>query len=228
MTHRMAGAAVAAILFGACTSMAQHSADVPPSPARPAIVSAGVWGSTPQPISPERRHTPNIITIHHAGETWEGGRDPADFVRAMQSWGQRDRGWPDLPYHFLIAPDGRIFEGRPLEYEPESNTDYVLAGHVGVELMGNFEVQRPSEHQLRSCVALVAWLCASQGISTQAIEGHCDAAPGQTACPGRDFYRYIRDGVIRGWVEETIAGASPEVTMLPPLPEGPTEMIPLD
>src|SRR5207249_10377189 len=57
----------------------------------------------------------------------------------------RNTYWPDLPYHFLIAPDGRIFEGRPVEYEPESNTDYSLAGNVGVELMGDFNRQRPSK-----------------------------------------------------------------------------------
>lgn len=206
---------------------AQTEESMPAVP-RPPIVAASQWGSQPQPISPERRHTPSIVTIHHAGETWTGERDPADFVRAMQAWGQRDKGWPDLPYHFLIAPDGRIFEGRPLEYEPESNTDYPLAGHVGVELMGNFEVQRPSLQQLRSCVALVAWLCDSLDIDPATIEGHRDAAPGQTACPGRDLYRYIRDGQIRRWVEEAMRGASPEIEMLPALPEGPTEMIPVD
>jgi hypothetical protein len=215
------------LVLGA-NAMAQDTTGAPVSAERPAIISRDEWGSQPQPISPERHQTPSIITIHHAGETWHGGRDPSDFVRAMQGWGQRDKGWPDLPYHFLIAPDGRIFEGRPLDYEPESNTNYPLSGHVGVELMGNFEEQRVSEQQMRSVVALVAWLCASQHIDPATIEGHRDAAPGQTDCPGRDFYRYIHDGLIRGWVEQILAGGSPEIEMLPALPEGPTEPIPVN
>ena len=47
-----------------------------------------------------------------AGVVWTGKTNPADFVRNMQAWGQRDKHWPDLPYHFLIAPDGEIYEGR--------------------------------------------------------------------------------------------------------------------
>src|SRR5213075_877704 len=89
---------------------------------KPPTVTREQWGSQPQPIPDSRRHTPQFITIHHAGVPWKPGRDPADFVRNMQTWGQREKHWPDLPYHFMIAPDGRIFEARPIQYEPESNT----------------------------------------------------------------------------------------------------------
>src|SRR5688572_17554839 len=94
---------------------------------KPQLVTRQQWGSQPQQIPDSRKHTPKYITIHHAGVVWKTGNDPAAFVKNMQSWGQRDKGWPDLPYHFLIAPDGRIFEARRLEYEPESNTRYDLA-----------------------------------------------------------------------------------------------------
>src|SRR5438876_3364600 len=75
---------------------------------KPPIVTREEWGSQPQPIPDSRRHTPKFITIHHAGVDWKAGRDPVAFVRTMQQWGQREKGWPDLAYHFLIAPDGRI------------------------------------------------------------------------------------------------------------------------
>src|SRR5690349_20499510 len=77
---------------------------------RPPIVSAKEWGSTPLPIPDSRRHTPRFITIHHAGVFLKSTTDPAVFVKNMQAWGQRDKKWPDLAYHFLIAPDGRIFQ----------------------------------------------------------------------------------------------------------------------
>jgi hypothetical protein len=192
---------------------------------KPPIVIAQEWGSTPQPIPDSRKHTPKYITIHHAGVTWEGKTTPDKFVKNMQAWGQKDKGWPDLPYHFLIAPDGRIFEGRPLIYEPDTNTKYELAGNIGVEMMGNFNEQRPSEQQLESCVNLVAWLAQEYDIEPQNIRGHNDAAPGQTSCPGKDFYRYLEDGQFRAWVAQRREGKEPDVKHGPPLPEGPTKSI---
>lgn len=197
----------------------------PPRAQRPAIVSAQEWGSTPQPIPDSRKQVPKYITIHHAGVLWEGKTTPEKFVQNMQTWGQKDKKWPDLPYHFLIAPDGRIFEGRAIIYEPESNTKYPLNGNIGVEMMGNFEAQRPSVEQLRSCVALVAWLAQEYSIDPNNIRGHNDAAPGQTTCPGRDFYRYLEDGQLRAWIAQTIKGESPDVQPGPPLPNGPTTNI---
>src|SRR5438876_2267014 len=149
-----------------------------PRPARgvekPPIVTREQWGSRPQPIPANRRQVVQFITLHHAGVDWKPGRDPGEFVKNMQAWGQREKHWPDLAYHFLIAPDGRIFEARSMDYEPESNTKYDLQGHIGVELMGNFETQRPSQKQIESCVKLVAWLCQEKQIDPNQIAGHKD------------------------------------------------------
>src|SRR5437763_13777623 len=79
-----------------------------PTVEKPPIVTREQWGSQPQPIPDSRRHVPKFITIHHAGVDWKAGRDPADFVRTMQAWGQREKHCPDLASHFLIAPHGRI------------------------------------------------------------------------------------------------------------------------
>jgi hypothetical protein len=189
---------------------------------RPAIVSAKEWGSEPLPIPDARKHTPAYITVHHSGVLWINTRNPQAFVRSLQKWGQRDKKWPDLPYHFLIGPDGRIFEGRPVEYEPESNTNYALAGNIGVELMGDFNRQRPSEAQLEAMARLVAWLCQDLKISPEQIRGHRDAAPGQTNCPGTDLYRYVNDGTLKGWVELLLNNQPVTFTAKPPLPNGPT------
>jgi len=193
---------------------------------KPTIVSRDEWGSKPQPIPDSRKQTPQWITIHHAGEVWTAKRSPDDYIRAMQTWGQKEKHWPDLPYHFLIAPDGRIFQGRPIEYEPDSNTKYAVSGNIGVEMMGNFEVQRPSPQQLESCVKLVAWLALEHKIDLDHVRGHKDAAPGQTDCPGKDFYRYLADGTFRQWVEATMRGENPQVQPGPPFNGGPTASIP--
>lgn len=197
-----------------------------PSVPRPAIVSASEWGSKPQPIPDSRKQTPKYVTIHHAGVLWTAKVTPTVFVRNMQSWGQKEKGWPDLAYHFLIAPDGTIFEGRPLAYEPESNTKYPLSGNIGVEMMGNFEQQRPDPRQITACVKLTAWLCHRYGIDPTQVRGHKDAASGQTDCPGKDFERYLKGGQFRQWVKESLEGKAPAIDPGPPLPEGPTKPIP--
>ncbi len=198
------------------TSSPTRSSKVP----KPPIVSRAEWGSKSQPIGEDRRQVPEWITIHHAGELWHDKDDPVEFVRHMQVWGQkrpqlekppRDTYWPDLPYHFLIAPDGRIFEGRQTQYEPESNTKYPLKGNIGVEMMGDFNVQRPTLKEIQSCVKLTAWLCQQHHIPLDHVRTHQDAAPNQTDCPGKDFYRYITDGQFKHWVQETMQGTEPSI-----------------
>ena len=212
-----------------------------PKVSKPPMVTRQQWGSKPQPIPDSRKHTPQFITVHHAGVDWKPGRDPAVFVKNMQAWGQRReeenaqlppekrkpnvKNWPDLAYHFMIAPDGRIYEARPMEYEPESNTKYDLQGHIGVELMGNFQTQRPSDAQLKSLVALVSWLCQEKNIPVTEIATHRDRAQKQTVCPGKDLYRYFEDGTFGGWVKETLAGEKPEIKPGPPLEDGPTVVV---
>ncbi len=193
--------------------------------ARPEMVTREEWRSQPQVIPEARQHKPQFITIHHAGVTWKTGADPLKFVRNMQKWGQTEKHWPDLPYHFLIAPDGRIFEGRPLQYEPESNTKYDLQGHIGVELMGNFEEQRVNHAQLNSCAKLVAWLCDDLHIDVSSIAGHKDRAQGQTTCPGRDLFRYLQEGQFLACVSRILRGETSDIKLLPPLAGGPTNLI---
>ena len=193
---------------------------------RPAIVPARDWGSKPQAIPDSRRQIPKWITIHHAGELWTGKKQPEEYLRSMQAWGQKEKHWADVPYHFLIAPDGRIFQGRPIDLEPDSNTNYSLNGNIGIELFGNFEVQRPSVEQLRSCVKLVAWLSQEYNIDLDHVRGHKDAAREQTVCPGKDFYRYLADGTFRKWVETTLRGKTVEIQPGAPLKDGPTDPIP--
>jgi iduronate 2-sulfatase len=200
------------------------------------IISRADWGSKADPIPDSRRHSPQWITIHHAGVLWTNAVEPAQFVRNMQHWGQhrpeieqppRNTYWPDLAYHFMIAPSGDIYEARPIEYEPESNTKYDLAGNLGIELMGDFEKQRPSKAQLESTVRLTAWLMGEYGISIDRVRTHRDAAPKQTSCPGRDFYRYFADGEFKGWVNRVLDGKPLDLNPGPPLtdPAGPTELI---
>jgi len=190
---------------------------------KPATVTAAQWGSKPQDMGGEVAQTPTYLTVHHAGEVWKPGSDPVKKLTGLQTWGAREKGWPDLPYHFLVAPDGTIYEGRSVAYAPETNTKYDTTGHIGINLWGNFEEQRVSEAQLRSLVNLLAYFSQQYNVDPATIAGHTDRA--ETLCPGRDLYRYVHDGLITQWVKETQAGKAPQIALLPPLPEGPAAVI---
>ena len=198
-----------------------------PATTKPAleIITREEWGSRPDPIPESRKQTPKFFTLHHAGELWKPGTDAALSIRKLQAYGQREKGWPDVPYHYIIAPDGRVLEGRDWHYQPESNTKYDLNGVLNIELLGNFEEQRVSIEQLRSTVALLAKLSRELKVDPATIRGHRDAAEGQTDCPGKDFYRYVQDGLIRQWVEAELAGKPTDIKELDELPDGPTTRI---
>ena len=224
MTYRYASAALLLCVVNlGCSALHHKAKDRTIVVPKPAMVSPEQWGSKAKPLPESSKHTPKYVTIHHAGVDWKTGRDPAESVRAVQKYGQNEKNWPDLPYHFMIAPDGQIFEARPTIYEPQSNTNYTLQGHIGVELMGNFETQRPSLAQLKSCVALVAWICQDLKIDPAEIAGHRDRA--ETTCPGKDFYRYLEDGQFIHWVRQTLAGKTPNIQPGEPLEGGPTVVI---
>ena len=233
-TRKMTGVLCLGLVLWGCASQSVTGGNVPetqPKVEKPATITAEQWGSDPLPIPDERRQVPRFITIHHAGVQWKAGDDPYKKIRGLQAWGKKPvedggKGWPDLPYHFLIAPDGRVFEGRPIEYEPETNTNYDVHGHIGVMLWGNFETQRVSPQQVASAVRLVAWLSQKYGVPDALIRGHRDVAD-NTDCPGADFYRYLKDGQFLGWVHQVRDGEEPRIDLGPPLKDGPTEMIPL-
>lgn len=190
------------------------------------LVTAAQWGSQPDPFPKSYQHQPTTVLIHHAGVAWKPEDEPFAKLRGLQSWGKSDKGWHDVPYHFLIAPDGRIFEGRALQYKPDTNTDFDTTGYVNIQLWGNFEEQRVSPAQLVSTALLSARLADQLGMASDQIVTHKDVAPGQTSCPGKDFYRYVESGLFETWVNIARAGKTPPIRLLPPAQEGPTEMIP--
>lgn len=155
----------------------------------PGLVTQSQWGSRAQLLPSRLRHRPKRIVVHHAGVAWKPGTDPADKVRRLQAWGQREKSWPDLPYHYLITPDGQLFEGRDWRYRPESNTDYELDGVLNVQLFGDFQVEEPTTEQLETLLGILTFLCRQHSISPQKIYGHREAAPAQTTCPGDNLQR---------------------------------------
>ncbi len=143
-----------------------------------------------------RTHQIKFITLHHGGEEYPPDKDTAEYLRNLQSWSRREKKWIDIPYHFLIDWQGKIYAGRDLRLPGDTNTAYDPTGHALICVLGNFEVQKANDRQLRAVVELMAWLCRTYGLPAEVIKGHKDVAEG-TVCPGKDLYRYLANGYFK-------------------------------
>jgi len=152
------------------------------------------WGSLPIHTG-YRPHTIRRITLHHGGVVFKGDTPMPEYLRNLQFWSRRERPWPDIPYHFLIDLNGEIWEGRPLQYAGDTNTNYDPTGHALICVLGNYEVQQVNPKQLEAVIKLMTALCKAYHISPDSIKGHKDYVP-STLCPGKNLYRFLQDGTI--------------------------------
>lgn len=94
------------------------------------------------------------------------------------------RGFADIAYHFLIDPEGLIYEGREINVRG-AHVQGFNTGSVGIVLVGNFSETEPTRSQVDSLANLVGYLRYAYEI--RYLAGHKDY-PGQgqdgTECPG--------------------------------------------
>ncbi|MEM1054322.1 MAG: peptidoglycan recognition family protein [Bacteroidota bacterium] len=157
------------------------------------LVSRREWGAQ-DPIGEMRPHTPVALTIHHTATPQAPDRDPRGTLRNLQRFsissdtlddGRPKLPWPDVPYHYYIAPDGTIVEGRDVRFEGDTNTGYDLTGQVQVVVEGNFMAEEPTAEQVASLVRLAGALSTRWGIPPSRVMGHRDhEGRVETSCPG--------------------------------------------
>ena len=88
---------------------------------------------------PFKQHVPERITIHHEGTGLKKMMMLPKHIKNVQTWGMgKDRNWIDIPYHFLIDPNGNIYEGRNIFTVGETATEYDPTGHLLNNLFGEF------------------------------------------------------------------------------------------
>lgn len=160
------------------------------------IVSVAAWGGTPAPETPSKRHTIQYITLHHAGVPFPPGKDIIQYMRNLQNWSRSEKKWIDLPYHYVIDLEGKIYEGRDISYAGDTNTEYDPTGHALIEVVGNFEEVEPNQEQLDAVVRAMTWLAVTYSVPVDSIRAHKDYSA-MTVCPGKNLYRYIENGYFR-------------------------------
>lgn len=191
-TRRIIVLSVILFLLGACRSSQKIS--LPPGIK---ILTRSEWGAA-APVLPMKTQQLDRITIHHTAVKQNPSRSLADKLQGLQKFSQQrsplsdgriKEPWADIPYHFYIAADGSVGEGRELKYVGDSNTPYDPTGHALIVLEGNFNIEPVTTPQFASLRKLVINLSSQYGIDSSKISGHKDHA--QTGCPGDQLYALI-------------------------------------
>ena len=162
------------------------------------IMSREEWNAQPAREG-VKWHIPKFITIHHTGTNQNPARSTAEKLQALQKFSYTEgvlgdgvtpkKPWPDVPYHYYIAVDGTVAEGREIQYEGDSNTDYDLTGHALIVVEGNFQKEKIKDIQYEKLEQLVIALAKKYKVPAEEISGHKDQA--ETTCPGEDLYKLL-------------------------------------
>lgn len=172
------------------------------------IIPRSRWGAAaPNTADMDRsRQDWSRITVHHTampGRRLQGRpiESVAGTLRQIQKNHMQGEGWADIGYHFLIDPDGRIYEGRRIEWvgahAGRSGGKNHNERNLGICLLGNFDEEQPSAQALAALDSLVAHLRQRYQIAQSSVFGHCDFK--DTACPGQ---------ALRTWLAAYKSGAA--------------------
>ena len=166
------------------------------------IASRSAWNADSPRLC--KTHVPVRITVHHEGTQLLLTDDAAKKIKRIQTWGMgKDRNWTDIPYHFLIAPDGTIYEGRNVHTVGETATEYDPSGHLLITCLGNFEKQEVFPEQLSSLIRLIAYCSIKYSIPVETLSTHRDNSA-QTTCPGKNLYHYFENGYVLAEVKKLL------------------------
>lgn len=186
------------------------------APAPPPTESPKIWAQ-PAPSKPSADAIPAAwipwaptnrwywIVIHHSA-TPVGGAERFNKEH-------RAKGWDELGYHFVIGngtdtADGKIEVGPrwPKQkwgaHDKTPGNQYNEHG-IGICLVGNFDVSRPSPAQIKSLEKLVAYLMKTYRIPADRVLGHGETKP--TDCPGR----FMNVAMIRRACSQIAFGPNP-------------------
>ncbi|MGA0172202.1 MAG: peptidoglycan recognition family protein [Phycisphaerales bacterium] len=172
----------------------------PDAGAIPNLVSRDSWArGTPVPALMNRMTPVRSITVHHDGMPPVSLSSRAQIAGRIEQIraGHRAKGWGDIGYHFIVDPQGAVWQGRPLLWQGAHVKDR-NEGNVGVLVLGNFESTRPTTAQLESLERQISALVRLYRVSATSVRSHQEWPGAATACPGRHMQAKmngVRDAV---------------------------------
>ncbi|MCX7777944.1 MAG: peptidoglycan recognition protein family protein, partial [Armatimonadetes bacterium] len=118
----------------------------------------------------------NEIILHHTWRPTASQYKGKQTIQAICDYHVREQGWGDIGYHFLIAPDGAIWAGRPVG-QSGAHTRGRNAHSIGVCLIGNFDEEELTERQRLSLIIVLNALLERFKLTAEDINFHRDYAP---------------------------------------------------
>lgn len=147
--------------------------------ARPPVITRAGWAC---PDGNGSRWAPSYanfthLTVHHT-VTPNSESDWAARVRSIWNQHAISQGWGDIGYHFLIAGNGTIYQGRAGSLDGDPVAAHV-GGHntrnMGASLMGTFTSVMPSAAALNSLDQILAWKADQRGINPLGSSTHASS-----------------------------------------------------
>lgn len=138
------------------------------------------------------------VTVHHSGDEDDASDAPMDALRLFEKIHKHTKGWACIGYHFIIDKNGRVYEGRPLQYQGAHAVGVNNVGNIGICLIGDFDHEQVPSEQRLSLIVTLDRLCDRYGIEKAQVFGHREFKA--TDCPGRylmpivEQYRGSGDG----------------------------------
>lgn len=130
------------------------------------------------------------ITIHHTGEYAGTARlSDREILRRIDRYHREGRKWAAIGYHYLIADDGRIYEGRP-ETMQGAHTARNNSNNLGISMMGDYHRSPPSARHLAVLEKFLTDTRLRLRVAKGRIYGHRDLSP--SICPGDQLYAWLK------------------------------------
>ncbi len=155
------------------------------------VIPRSQWAlGAPVPTLMNMMRPVRYITVHHDGSTAFYASDTASSTARLESIrrGHRGQQWGDIGYHFAVDRAGRVFQCRPLSWQGAHVKDH-NDGNIGVVNLGNFDLQTPTEAQVRGLQKILVSLQAQYRVPVSRVRTHQEWAA--TACPGRSMQHYM-------------------------------------
>jgi LCP family protein required for cell wall assembly len=151
----------------------------------PKIIPRSDWDPAPPPAAGPSQQIYGIV-IHHDALAYGRRQRGEEKMRTLLHVSRGAR-WSDVPYHYLIDLDGRVFAGRAEHQIVDTHSDYDPADCLHVALLGNYSELHPTDAQIESLVRLVLAKAHEYGLPPAAIKLQGDLVA--TESPGR----YVRE-----------------------------------
>jgi hypothetical protein len=134
------------------------------------------------------------LTVHHTGEhAGLVGLPDVEVIQRIEHYHRSPkpsgRGWACIGYHYLVGKDGRVYEGRPAQYQG-AHVSGANENNLGISVIGDFMNRLPSPAQLAALTAFVADMQRKYQVPARCVHGHRDL--GSSECPGDRLYAWLR------------------------------------